>query len=61
MTDKEKLLSMLNNQESGCWTNAEFEIEEIEAITYIIITSHYITFAFDRFTGRFLYISNYQQ
>lgn len=61
MSDKEKLLSMLNNQESGYWENAKFEIEEIEAITYIRITSHYITFAFDRFTGRFLYISNYQQ
>jgi hypothetical protein len=61
MADKEKLLSILNNQESGCWSNAEFEVEEVETTTYIRITSHFITFAFDRFSGRFLYISNYQQ
>jgi hypothetical protein len=61
MTDKEKLLSILNNQELGCWTNAEYEIEEVETTIYIRIISHYITFAFDKFTERFLYISNYQQ
>lgn len=61
MNDKEKLLSILKNQESGCWTDAEYKEETEETTTYINITSHGISFAFNRFTDKFLYIVNYKE
>lgn len=58
MTDKEKFISILQNQESGVWDQLKIITDEDE--TEVHLPDEQLKFVFDRFTGKLQFIVNYK-